>query len=472
LQGVDSYLWYNESPTNHMHTLKVAVFETSSSAVPYSAETFTRTLDERMHLLPSFRWRLLETPFGLHHPVWVADPEFDITRHVFRVQAAAPGGSREMDDAIGRIASVQLRRDRPLWEVHLIEGLAGGKVAAVAKIHHAMADGGAAANQLLNVTETERDDGVPPPLQPWLPAPLPLRRDLIMAALKDHPRQARKLPSLLARTGRGLRRSRRFWRQHSDIRARPWTGQRTFLNETIDARRCFATTTLSLAEVQALRATWDYTINDIVLGVVSAALRTIMIGRGESVARPLVANVPAATGLRADRLYGNSVGLLFTGLPVHLSEHRERLNYIHRGVQVAREANEALGPTLLDDWLQLIPPMVFKRMARFNANSKWLARRPPMSNMVASNVRGPAEKVSLGDYTIVDVFSVGPLDIGMALNVTVWSYADHLNFTVLTCPEQIPDPHVVTDGCQEAFASLCGQLIGPAGSAPTRPYTA
>jgi len=92
LQGVDSYLWYNETPTNHMHTLKVAVLDTAASPIPYSAAKFTRILAERLHLLPSFRWRLQQTPLALHHPVWAEDPAFDITRHVFRVTADAPGG--------------------------------------------------------------------------------------------------------------------------------------------------------------------------------------------------------------------------------------------------------------------------------------------------------------------------------------------------------------------------------------------
>jgi diacylglycerol O-acyltransferase / wax synthase len=454
LRGVDSYLWYNETPTNHMHTLKVAILEPARSAVPYSADRFVRSLEERLHLLPSFRWRLIETPFGLHHPVWVADPAFDIHRHVFRTTANAPGGQKEMDDAIGTIASTPLRRDKALWELHLIEGLADGKVAAVAKIHHAMADGGAAANQLLNVAERQESEGVPPPLEPWQPAPLSTRRALVAAALKAHPDQAMSLPRLILRTWRGRRAAKAYWRLREDVRVRPWTSARTFLNSTIDERRTFATTSIPLASANALRASGEYTLNDIFLAVVTGALRRVLSDHGELPNVPLVANVPAATGQLRDRLYGNSVGMLFTGLPVHLPDQASRLEFIHRGMDAARTANELAGPDLLDSWLEYIPPKLFAWLSRFYADSKLVSRRPPMMNVVASNVRGPSSELSIAGYPIVDVFSVGPLNIGLALNITAWSYAGKLNFTALGCPLQLPDAHVVTDALQAAFDEL------------------
>jgi diacylglycerol O-acyltransferase len=464
LKGVDAYLWYNETPTNHMHTLKVAVLDTSGPAVPYTAERFIRSLDERLHLLPSFRWRLVETPLGLHHPVWVEDPIFDINRHVYRWTAQAPGGSKEMDEAIGRVASTPLLHDRPLWELHLIEGLANARVAAVAKIHHAMADGGAAANQLLNVAEPFPGEAVPPPIEPWNPAPLPTRRKLITFALAAHPAQARSLPRLIRKSWRGRRAANRYWRQHRALHARPWTAPRTFLNGTIDDRRRFATTSISLAAAQGLRVDTDYTLNDIVLAVVTETLRRILSDRGELPSGPLVANVPAATGQRPDRLFGNSVGLMFTGLPVHLPDRRARLDFIHRGVLAARKANELAGPELLDEWLEYVPPKPFAWFSNFYARSKLVTRRPPMMNVVVSNVRGPSTKLAIGGYPIADLFSVGPLDIGMALNITVWSYAGTLNFTALSCPRQLPDPHIVTDGLQHAFRQLHDDVMNVHGS--------
>src|ERR1700751_1291562 len=126
LRGVDAYVWYNQTPTNHMHTLKVAILDTARAAVPYSAERFSSDLNDRLHRIPSFRWLLRETPLGLHHPVGVDDPDFDIARHVFRTTAKAPGGPRERDEIIGAVASTPLPADRPLWQGHLLEGLPAG----------------------------------------------------------------------------------------------------------------------------------------------------------------------------------------------------------------------------------------------------------------------------------------------------------------------------------------------------------
>src|ERR1700741_5032777 len=123
LRGVDAYVWYNQTPTNHMHTLKVAILDPPAASVPYRAEQFTSDLNDRLHRIPSFRWLLVETPLGLHHPVWVDDPAFDITRHVVRRAARSPGGQRELAEVIAEISSTPLPADRPLWEVHLVEGL-------------------------------------------------------------------------------------------------------------------------------------------------------------------------------------------------------------------------------------------------------------------------------------------------------------------------------------------------------------
>jgi hypothetical protein len=188
--------------------------------------------------------------------------------------------------------------------------------------------------------------------------------------------------------------------------------------------------------------------------VVTGALRRILSDRGELPDGPLVATIPAATGQRLDRIFGNSVGLMFTGVPVHLTDQTDRLDFIHRSVAAARKANELAGPEMLDEWLEFVPPKLFAWASGYIARSKVVARRPPMKNIVISNVRGPVTELSIGGYPIEDLFSCGPLDIGMALNVTIWSYAGRLNFTALSCPIQLPDPHIVTDAVQTAFQEL------------------
>ena len=144
MSGIDAGFLYMETPTLPMHTLKVALLEPRRGPTTRPAG-IRRAMAERLHLLPPFRRRIVEVPFGIHHPVWVEDPEFDLDHHLRRIAAAAPGGMRELDAVVSRIAATPLDRRRPLWELWIVDGLADGRVAAVAKIHHAVADGVAVA---------------------------------------------------------------------------------------------------------------------------------------------------------------------------------------------------------------------------------------------------------------------------------------------------------------------------------------
>ena len=150
LSGQDAYFLYQETQTTPMHTLKILVGRHTGERVPGFAE-MKQAIAASLDAIPGFRRRIVWVPFGLHHPVAIEDPEFDINLHVHRLAAPVPGGSRELDEVIARISSHPLDHSRPLWELWMIEGLAGGRIAYVAKVHHAIADGQAAVNQLERV---------------------------------------------------------------------------------------------------------------------------------------------------------------------------------------------------------------------------------------------------------------------------------------------------------------------------------
>ncbi|MDT7549277.1 MAG: diacylglycerol O-acyltransferase / wax synthase, partial [Actinomycetota bacterium] len=140
LPGVDAGFLYMETPTQHMHTLKVSFLDVSSVPGGYSFEIFAAGLGERLHLLPPFRRRVQKVPLQLHHPVWVEDAHLELAAHLRRVVVPAPGGKHEVEQVIGDIASTPLDRSRPLWEISVLEGLADGTIGVVAKMHHAVAD--------------------------------------------------------------------------------------------------------------------------------------------------------------------------------------------------------------------------------------------------------------------------------------------------------------------------------------------
>src|SRR5437870_5667067 len=182
LTGLDATFLYMETPNNHMHVASTAVFDPSTVPDGYSFEGVKQLVENRLPLLPPFRWRLVEVPFGLHHPVWIEDPDFDLDYHIRRAALPAPGGPKEFAELISDIASHQLDRRRPLWELWVVEGLEHGHIGVVAKIHHAAADGVAAAAMLANVLgvgDTEADEAA----DTWRPDPIPSDWELFIGAV-------------------------------------------------------------------------------------------------------------------------------------------------------------------------------------------------------------------------------------------------------------------------------------------------
>ena len=159
LNGMDAMLLYSETPNLHTHTLKVAVSMPPTSTASSPSRCSAGPSQRRLHLLDPLRYRLVDIPWKLHHPMWLEDCPVDLDYHLRRVQVPAPGGRRELDQVIGEIASTPLDRDRPLWEFHFAEGMADDRFALIGKVHHTLADGVASANllaRLMDLTGSEQ----------------------------------------------------------------------------------------------------------------------------------------------------------------------------------------------------------------------------------------------------------------------------------------------------------------------------
>jgi WS/DGAT/MGAT family acyltransferase len=453
LPGVDAGFLYMETPTQHMHTLKVSFLDVSSVPGGYSFDVFTAGLAERLHLLPPFRRRLRQVPLRLHHPVWVEDRPVDVPAHVRRVVVPAPGGQREVEHVIGDIASTPLDRRRPLWEISVLEGLADGTIGVVAKMHHAVADGAAASALLANVMDTEHSLDLPP----WQPESPPAARELLTAAVTDQARQLVRLPALLWRTLRSVLVLVRRRRDMPVMPPRPILDTpKVSFNGAITARRSFATSSLSLLELRAVRKATGVTFNDVVLGVVAGALRSWLEEQGEHPSASLTAGVPVATDPAgtAPRLAGNRVSNMFTSLCTDMKDPVDRLHAIARVTAQAKVMQETLGLKMLEDWVQYTPPAVFSGFMRSYSRLRGADHHRAPFNVVVSNVPGPTEPVSVGGARLTDLYSVGPILEGIGLNVTVWSYLDRLNFSALACPDTLPDLPGLVKHLAPALAEL------------------
>jgi diacylglycerol O-acyltransferase len=434
MEGVDAGYLYLETPAMHMHTVKVAILEREGV---FDIDRFGQEVLARLDRLPPFGRRVLNVPFRLNHPVWVADRPLDMSRHIVHQALPEPGGMKELEDLVGRIISIPLDRNIPLWELHLVEGLEGGRVAVVAKLHHALADGNAANNLLANVTGARGPAGPPHALEPT-----PSRRRLIADAVVDFVRQFFSLPALLRRTATNVTALVRIRRGSDVTPPRPLLDvPRTSFNAALGPRRNFATCTLSLHELKAVKTKHSVTLNDVVLGVVGGALRRWMDERGEHPGASLTAGVPVGTDPPGapPRLQGNRVSTLFTTLATDIDDPHERLAEIHRITDASKLVQQTLGPDMLIDWVQFTPPAPFAAGMRLYSRARAASWHPAPFNVVVSNVAGPREELMLGDSRLVDLFSVGPILEGIGLNVTIWSYQDRVNVTVISCPDLVHD---------------------------------
>lgn len=441
LSGWDAFLLYTEAPNVHMHTLKVAVIDLHGLGDrTFGVAEFREVLHGRLYKLDPFRYQLVDIPFKLHHPMWRENCDVDLEYHVRPWRVAAPGGRRELDEAVGEIASTPLDRSRPLWEMYFVEGLAGDRIAVVGKIHHALADGVASANLLARgmdlLVGPQRDH------DSYATDPDPSPSELLRSAFRDHLRQIGRLPGLVRYTAAGVGRVRRSNRTFGPELTRPFTPPPSFMNHVLSPERRFATASLALADVKATGKQLGATINDMVLAMSSGALRKLQLHYEGKADHPLLASVPMSFDFSPERISGNRfTGVLMT-LPVDVDDPLERVKQASQAASLAKESNQLIGPELVARWASYMPPAgveaLFRRLSSVDGQNKIL-------NLNISNVPGPRERGRVGGATVSEIYSVGPLTAASGLNITVWSYVDQLNISVLSDTETVRDPHEVTE---------------------------
>jgi len=456
--GQDASFLYMESPSVHMHTLKVAVIDLPMK-IPY-ADVFDLvrvSMESKLHLVPRLRQRPVEIPGGLHHPMWVNDSNFKIGRHLYRSRIAAPGGQRQMDQAIAEIASIQLPRDRPLWETWLLEGLADGGVVLVTKIHHSLADGVASATILGKLMNIEPDPGDLSGRRPtWVPDPIPTSRELLEDALRDQREQLREIVPLAKRTIAGGVTVLKNLKHRATAVPYPFLTPRTVFNRTLSPQRSFASTSLPLADLKAVKRAAGVTLNDVVLATVAGALDRFFEARGESLSRPLIASVPMAVAEPGDapRTAGNRVANLFTSLCNDVRDPLERLRKIHAVTEQSKEVQQQLGLETMLDWSEAVPAVAYRWILRAYSQSGLSDFIPPPANLIISNVRGPDHPLYVAGARLRAIYSVGPAVEGIGLNITAWSYCGELAFALIADGRAVPDPHAITDALRPSLDEL------------------
>ena len=466
LSGADSLFVFNETRACHQHTLKIAVVDPAGADVPVDYHALREQISEALPLLEPFRWRLMRVPFDLGHPYWVDAPDLDLDYHVQRVALSAPGGRREFAEVISRIAGIGLDRNRPLWQVWFVEGLADGQVAYVTKVHHSLADG-VASERLLSAAFADRREHTPMgPPESLHAEPVPGRIRLFALGFADALHMLVGLPRLLLRTVLAARSSRAHARSHGDVSVGPFKGPHTRFDAPLTPDRSFAYETFDLSAVKHVSHAFEASVNDVMLAMAAGALRRYLGQHEELPAASLTAAVPVSIR-RPDEtpLWGNRVASWYVALATNVADPEARLREIVRGTRAARAELQATDPELQHAWAE------YWRIFRLVTFGVPKLVRPfigrPSYNAIVSSVPGPPVPLYRHGARLVHMISMGPLMEGIGVNFTSWSYAGEMTVAVMACRERAPDIWDLAAGLRTSL----DELIAAADALPPREAT-
>lgn len=460
LSGLDSAFLSFETPSMHLHVAILAVVDTSTMPEPYRFDRLKDFVVARLRVMPAARRRAVDVPFRLNHPLWVEDPNVDLDYHIRRHALPDPGGSAELAGLIGHLAGVPLDRSRPLWEIHVIEGLRGGHVALFGKMHHAAVDGVSGAELFVHLFDPTPEPQ-PAPEPPEVPVErIPSDLEMVSHAVISQVRRTIGLPALIGRTART---ATALVSRHRDAEAAtgavplkapkaPWTA-------AITPHRSAAFARVSLADVKAVKNAFRVKVNDIVLSLTTIALRRWLDERDALPTAPLVALVPMSVRAEGQRgRFDNQISPMWVKLRTDIAEPAKMVKATARGSQGAKEDHH-LGAALLMDWSEHAVPSTFALAAQVYSRLNLADRHRPIYNLVVSNVPGPTVPLYLDGAELVAAYPMGPVSEGAGLNVTVLSYRDHLDIGLLAGRELVPELEAMAGYFEDAM----GDLLGAAG---------
>jgi WS/DGAT/MGAT family acyltransferase len=478
LSSLDAQFLAVESARVYGHVAFLGIYDPSTApGGRLDMPAVARLLQERLHLLPPLRWRLVEVPLGIDLPYWVEDPDFDLDFHVRETALPPPGDDRQLAETVARVFGRPLDRSRPLWELYVIHGLPEGRVALLTKIHHSAVDGISGNEIMATLLDPEPTGRVvpPPPDDGRPPAPVPRDRAMLLRGLRGIPRQPlralRSLPTTVAgftdlpganalpgvpTLSHMYARARRVLGSDEGAGVLEVTTARppkTPFNGPISAHRRVAFGSLSLDAVRAVRREFGTTVNDVVVSICAGAVREWLIERDALPDDPLVAMIPMSVRKRDERgTWGNRISMMIVPIPTDEPDPRRRLQRTHDLLRRAKERHSALPANLLTDATAFIPPAVAALAARNTVDI--LSRTRPPLNLVISNVPGPRTSLYCAGAELQANFPVSVIVDGVGLNITVVSYKDRVDFGIVGDREQIDDAWAFLDGAAHALKEL------------------
>jgi len=446
LSPVDQVFLWLEKRQQPMHVGGLQLFRFPDDAGDDYVARLADQLRAETVVTPPFNLKLT-SKFG--QPGWTEDKELDLEHH-FRFEALpTPGRIRELLSLVSAEHSHLMDRERPLWEFHLIEGLRERQFAVYTKVHHSLVDGVSAMRLFQRMVSSDPDKRNMPAI--WSMPKSKKRKNgqenpslwrNVSHMLGESGKQISTLPGVSRALLQTLREARNHPVYQSVFHAPP-----CILNQKITGSRRFAAQSYSLPRIKAVCKASGTTINDVVMAMCASALRAFLLNQDALPAKPLVAMVPVSLR-RDDSAEGNQVGIILASLGTHLSDPAERLNYIHRDVQASKARYAEMTPEgILNYTSMMLAPASFQLLTG-------LAPKWQTFNVVISNVPGPSEKQYWNGAELIGSYPVSIAMDRLALNMTLNSYGDHIEFGLIGCRRTLPSLQRMLDYLEDGLTEL------------------
>ena len=492
LSSMDASFLYLETPEMPMHVGSMAIFRLPDDYKGNFFEDFKAMIASRLHIAPILKARLQKTPLDIDHPSWVEDDQFDIDRHIFRGSLPAPYDRATLERIVGWMHAKLLNRARPLWEFYVFEGMKDNEIGLYSKMHHACIDGGAGAaltNMIYDVTPVPRE--VPPPtatrkLEPrevaanfldsyqqlWrqpfdasapartLELPRSGKNDLgsilfdnAMFQIENAVKFAGSIPSVLKSVSEVVGKV-------TDPKSRDsiasMASPPTILNKTISSERSFAGTSISLSRAKALAKKSGGKLNDVVLALSSGVVRRYLKEQGALPSKSMTAAVPISLREEGNTDANNQVFGMICSIATNVDDPRTRLETIIAQSTKSKEMSHPLRALMpqVTNLSMLGAPIMTQILALLYSRSNLSDVLPPAANITVSNVPGPRQTLYAAGAELLHIFPVSISTHGLALNITVQSYRDQLDFGFIAGANIIPHVQVLCDMLPEEFEAL------------------
>lgn len=471
LSGLDATFLYLESPEMPMHVGALHLFELPAGRRGRFANALRKHVAARLPIMPALRRTLWMMPLNLANPVWV-DAVPDLKRHIVEVKLAAAGRGRQngemaqLEALVARLHMQRLDRDRPLWKFHVIEGLAPGeggrkRVALYTQLHHAAVDGQGAvalANALLDVSPTPRAIEAR--------ASRRTRRfelglvEMISGAIGSEVQQITQMIRALPGTVSGLSSALTQVAARSElVTGKKRAGSlglapRTRLNASVTDGRVFAAVTLPLHELRALGQLHGATLNDMVLMLCSTALRRHFGRHGPLPRKSMVAAVPVSLRATGDTRSDNQASMTLISLGTNVADPVRRLAHIKAATKSMKATLAGVKNILPTDFPSLGVPWLMEAATALYQRAKVADKLPPVANVVISNVPGPAVPLYLAGARMLTNYPCSIVVHGVALNITVQSYDQSLDFGLMADAQAMPELRELADAIRVALDDI------------------